>query len=57
MFVVDRGTAIGTKSSTKQVVENDYVKSVKAVKTTMLSTLIQLHGIYQEAVWNPWRKW
>lgn len=32
MFVVDRGTAIGTKSSTKQVVENDYVKSVKAVK-------------------------
>ncbi|QOQ55459.1 siderophore ABC transporter substrate-binding protein [Bacillus amyloliquefaciens] len=32
LFVVDRGTAIGSKSSTKQVVENDYVKSVKAVK-------------------------
>ncbi|GED03526.1 siderophore ABC transporter substrate-binding protein [Bacillus atrophaeus] len=32
LFVVDRGTAIGETSSTKQVVENDYVKKVNAVK-------------------------
>ncbi|MCI3985775.1 siderophore ABC transporter substrate-binding protein [Bacillus vallismortis] len=32
LFVIDRGTAIGETSSTKQVVENDYVKNVNAVK-------------------------
>ncbi|MCY8943174.1 siderophore ABC transporter substrate-binding protein [Bacillus atrophaeus] len=32
LFVVDRGTAIGETSSTKQVVESDYVKKVNAVK-------------------------
>ena len=32
LFVVDRGAAIGEETSAKQLVENDYVKSVKAVK-------------------------
>ncbi|MGM0969210.1 MAG: siderophore ABC transporter substrate-binding protein [Bacillota bacterium] len=32
LFVIDRGAAIGEETSAKQLVENDYVKSVKAVK-------------------------
>ncbi|PRO41216.1 siderophore ABC transporter substrate-binding protein [Bacillus sp. LLTC93] len=32
LFVVDRGAAIGEETSAKQLVENDYVKSVKAIK-------------------------
>ncbi|MFS0654962.1 siderophore ABC transporter substrate-binding protein [Bacillus sp. 179-C3.3 HS] len=32
LFVVDRGAAIGGETSAKQLVENHYVKSVKAVK-------------------------
>ncbi|MCY7494971.1 siderophore ABC transporter substrate-binding protein [Bacillus safensis] len=32
LFVVDRGAAIGEETSAKQLVENDYVKSVEAVK-------------------------
>lgn len=32
LFVVDRGAAIGEKSSAKQIVENEYVKEVNAVK-------------------------
>ncbi|AOZ87763.1 ABC transporter [Bacillus xiamenensis] len=32
LFVVDRGEAIGEETSAKQLVENDYVKSVKAIK-------------------------
>ncbi|WP_282067316.1 siderophore ABC transporter substrate-binding protein [Bacillus pumilus] len=32
LFVIDRGAAIGEETSAKQFVENDYVKSVKAVK-------------------------
>ncbi|MGN7280675.1 siderophore ABC transporter substrate-binding protein [Bacillus altitudinis] len=32
LFVVDRGAAIGEETSAKQLVENDYVTSVKAVK-------------------------
>ncbi|PRR91977.1 MULTISPECIES: siderophore ABC transporter substrate-binding protein [unclassified Bacillus (in: firmicutes)] len=32
LFVIDRGAAIGEETSAKQLVENDYVKSVKAIK-------------------------
>ncbi|OLP63716.1 putative ABC transporter solute-binding protein YclQ precursor [Bacillus pumilus] len=32
LFVIDRGAAIGGETSAKKLVENDYVKSVKAVK-------------------------
>ncbi|MDQ0816418.1 iron complex transport system substrate-binding protein [Bacillus pumilus] len=32
LFVIDRGAAIGEETSAKQLVENDYVKSIKAVK-------------------------
>lgn len=32
LFVIDRGAAIGEESSAKKLVENDFVKSVKAIK-------------------------